>query len=291
MTDTPGSATAGTPAATTADTTTASTSTAATTTTNDSWTATFTNPETKGFAELRGWKSPEQAVESFRQLEKFQGLPPERLAKIPEADDAAGWAEFKGKFGWAPPAEAKDYGLSSIEGFDPGFVTGAEGVLHKHGVPKDMAQAAMKDIGGLLAEMETQFNTTRQAAFDGDLTKLKTEWGANFEGLVETGKRAAAEYMPKTGLAEGDMDAIRDAIGQAKFNKLWAGIGSTMGEASFVQSDTTKPINGLMTPDAARARIDQLSHDREWFQRYEKGGVKEVQEYNMLKNILANATL
>lgn len=292
MIDTTGSATAGTPGATTAAGETGTTAaTTATTTTTESWTAAFTNPDTKGFAELRGWKSPEQAVESFRNLEKLQGVPPEQLLKLPaSADDKAGWAEVHKRIGFAAPEKADDYGLSALEGFDPSFITGAQASLHKHGVPKDMAMAVMKEMGEQLGALEKDFHTNRQAAFDSDLAKLKAEWGGNFDRLVETGKRAAAEYMPKTGLETADLDAIRDAIGQAKFNKLWAGIGSTMGEAAFHEGTTTT-TPASMTPDAARVRLQQLGQDKEWFARYEKGDIKAKQEYANLRQIVANATL
>lgn len=258
----------------------------------DAWTASFTNPDTKGFAELRGWKNAEQAVESFRSLEKLQGVPAERLLKLPEtADDAAGWAEVHKRVGFAAPEKAEDYGLSSIEGINPDSVGPVQDILHKHGIPKDKAAAVFKDYIAAERAVLESVQASEQVERDTDLAKLKTEWGGNFDKLTELGKRAAGEYGPKAGLEPTDMDAIRDAIGQAKFNKLWAEIGSTTGEAKFHESDGASATPATMTPDAAKVRLAQLGQDKEWFDRYEKGGIRERQEYQRLRQIVANAAM
>lgn len=283
MTDLTGSTNVGNPAATAADGNTA----AAT----GPWYGAIEDADLRGFAELKGWKGPGDAIQSYRNLEKLQGLPPERLAKIPDVDDATGWTEFNKRFGWAAPEKAEDYGLSSLDaGFDPAFIQAAEGVFHRNGLPKELAVKSMTEIGGVLKQMQDEFEAGRVTTHNGEVAQLQTEWGANYDKLIQTAARAVAEYMPKTGLGDADMDAIRDALGSAKFNKLWAGIGSTMGEAAFHEGKT-EAASLAMTPDAARVRLSQLGQDKEWFKRYESGGVKEVQEYQRLRTILANATL
>lgn len=288
MSDTNGSVdTTGNPQNTTADTTT--TTTAVTTdTTTTPWYGTIENPELKGFAELKGWKDPAAAIESYRNLEKLQGVPPERLLKIPEAGDAEGMKAINAKFGWAPPEKAEDYQLPVPEGMQDTFAKVAAAEFHKLGVPKEMAQKIAAFANNYtLSQMEAD-NTAIITQHNSELAALKTEWGSNFDPLVETGKRAIAEYMPKTGLTDADMDALRDTLGTAKFNKLWAGIGSTMGEAAFVDGGAqTAP--GQMTPEAALVRRGQLTNDAEWFKRYQSGDVKAVNEWNAVTSVLNHA--
>lgn len=293
MTDTTGSAPAGNPAGTAAGTEGAPAGTAATTTAAaaDSWTAAITNPDLKGFAELKGFKTPEAAVEAYRNLEKFQGLPPERLAKIPEADDAAGQAEFNKRFGWAAPDKPEDYALPVPQGIEPDFAQAVAAKFHQIGVPKDMAIKITEAVNAISLQKMTDFDKAVELQHANDLVQLKQEWGANHDQLQELSRRAAAEFMPKAGLVDADMEAIRDAIGSAKFAKLWAGIGGSLGEAKFVDSGSPHTSGALMTPDAARTRLTQLGQDKEWFARYEKGGVREQTEYKQLKSIVANATL
>lgn len=287
MTDVTGSVDAtGNPQSTTAATTTTTATT--TDTTTAPWYGAIENPELKGYAELKGWKDPAAAVQSYRELEKFQGVPPDRLLKLPEADDAEGWKAVNTKLGWAPPEKAEDYGLPVPEGMSDTFAKVAAAEFHKLGVPKDMAvKIAAFANAFTLSQMEAD-NTAITTQHNSDLAALKTEWGGNFDALVETGKRAIAEFMPKTGLTDADMDALRDTLGSAKFNKLWAGIGSTMGEAAFIDgSHVAAP--GAMTPEAALVRRDQLVNDQEWGKRFRAGDVKAVNEWNAITTVLNHA--
>lgn len=289
MSDNTGSATAGNPGATASGTEGATTTTTTTPpAANAPWYGTIEDAELRGFVELKGWNDPASAIQSYRNLEKLQGVPPERLLKLPEQGDAAGWGEIHKKLGFAAPETAADYGLDKIEGFDPQFIEGAQKALHARGVPKDMAVAVMQDIAAQLGDIETTVETQRQAAFDSDLAKLRTEWGGNFDALTELGKRAAAEFMPKSGLEQGDLDAIRDTIGQAKFNKLWAGIGSSMGEASFHEGGGPA-VPGAMTPDAALARRNQMVADQDFIARYQRGEARAVQEWQRVNETLAHS--
>lgn len=250
------------------------------------WYSGVEDADLRGFAELKGWKDLGAALCSYRDLEKFQGVPPERLIKLPEADDKAAWGEVHKRLGFAPPEKAEEYGLDKLEGFDPGFAQYAQSTFHEIGLPKDMAVAAMTKIAERLGQMQADAESQRTTEHNNEVAKLKTEWGDKYDGLVELGKRAIAEYMPRSGLTDADMDAMRDAMGSAKFNKFWAGIGSTMGEAAFHEGGTTT-TTGSLTPDGVNARIKALTQDREWFARKEAGGVKENDEWNRLVKLQA----
>lgn len=292
MTDVPGSAPVGNPsnsvtgAASSTDAPTASTQAPS----GETWTSSLQNPEIKGFAELKGFKSPEAVVEAYRNLEKMQGVPAERLAKIPEQGDAAGWTDFNKRFGWDVPTDTKDYQLPVPEGMGADFSGEAAKWMQEAGIPKDKA----KQLATRWNEYALNFAKTQDAAIahehSQDGIKLRQEWGANYDRLNQVANAAIAEFQPKTGLTNEQMEGIRDIIGSAQFMKFWAGIGSAMGEAKFVQGEG-HPANGAMTPDAARVRLEQIGRDKEWFSRFEKGSVKEVQEYQRLRETVANATI
>ena len=286
MTDSTGSAVAGNPDAN------ASGNEGATNTgtpaANAPWYGSIADAELRGFAELKGWKGLDDAVGSYRNLEKLQGVPPERLLKLPEKADDPAWNDIRAKVGFSVPEKADDYGLDKVEGFDPNFLGPAQAALHKHGVPKDMALAVMQDIAGITGEMEKAFETQRAAKFESELASLRTEWGGRFDELDQLGKRAATEYAQRSGLAAEDLEVMRDALGQAKFNKLWAGIGSSMGEASFVEGTGATPV-GPMSPDAALARRNQMVNDADFVQRFQKGDARAVAEWNRVNEALAHA--
>lgn len=255
------------------------------------WTANIHDADLRGFAELKGWKTEVDVVKSYRDLEKFQGLPPERLAKIPDANDTEGWKAFNQKFGWSAPADAKEYNLPVPDGFGRDFADAISAKFHELNVPTELGRkiaAAANEI--TLANMqrdEQAIETEHQT----DLAKLKTEWGANFEELQQLADRATDGVIKQGTMTSEDMEAMRDTLGTAKFLKLWATLGGQQGEAKFVSGDQGGSVNGVMTPDAAKVRLGELGRDKEWFKRYEAGGVPERQEYQRLRQIVANATL
>lgn len=256
-----------------------------------SWTANIEDADIRGYAELKGWKDPASAIQSYRNLEKMQGVPPERLAKIPDANDAEGWKAFNGKFGWAPPADPKEYNLPVPDGFTRDFADAMSAKFLEIGVPAELgrkiAAAANEHTIAKMQADEQAIELEHQT----DLAKLKTEWGGNFEQLQQLADRASDGLVKSGAVSAEDMEAMRDTWGTAKFMKFFATLGGQQGEAKFVSSDTGGSVNGMLTPEAAQVRLNELGRDREWFARYEKGGVQERQEYQRLRQIVANATL
>lgn len=272
--------TTGNPSQTTTDTTTAA---------DAKWYSNVQDADLRGFAELKGWDSPDKALNSYRNLEKFQGLPPERLAKIPEQADAAGWAEFNKRFGWSAPEKAEDYGLKAPEGM-PSELLGplAEKLLGRK-VPAEMAKGIVDDYYAIMAESMKGEDTRLDQANANETVQLKSEWGANYDQLAQLADRAQTEFGKKAGISDDHMALMREAMGPRAFNKLWAEIGSAVGEAKFVEGGSVAPT--AMTPEAAQARLNQLGQDREWFKRYEAGGIPERQEFSRLMAIKANAAI
>lgn len=273
-----GSVDAGNPSQTATDTNTAA---------EAKWYSGIQDEGIRGFAELKGWRDAGEAVKSYQHLEKLAGLPPERLARIPDTNDADGWKAFNQKFGWAAPEKAEEYKLPVPEGQNDAFARHMENEFHKLGIPADKARAIVEANNAYWGESakndETRIAEMNQQAG----MKLKQEWGANYDELSQLAERAFKELGPKTGLSEDQFGLLEDVLGPAGVAKLWAGIGSSLGEAKFITSD--KGATAVMTPAAAQARLDQLKYDREWFGRFEKGGQTERSEYNRLVQIVASA--
>lgn len=252
------------------------------------WYSGIEDSDIRGFAELKGWKDPSEAVRSYRDLEKFQGLPPERLAKVPEKEDAEGWKAFNQRFGWAAPADPKDYALPVPDGHGRDFADAMQAKFHELGVPPELGRqiaGAANDFTLSKMQADEQAVELEHAQ---DLTKLRSEWGGTFNEMQQLADRASEQVVKSGWLSDVQMEGIRDVLGTAGFMRLFANLGSQQGEAKFIDS-TTPTALGPMSPDAAKARMTQLQQDKEWFGRYEAGGVKERQEYAHLRHILATA--
>lgn len=241
----------------------------------------------RGFAELKGWDTPDKALESYRNLEKFQGVPADRLAKVPDKEDAEGWSEFNKRFGWAPPATAAEYDIAVPEGQSDAFANAMRDVFHKAGVPAPMAKALIEGNNAYWAEQAKADEKAMETANTNAMTALKTEWGSNFDQLSQLADRARAELAPKMGLDEAQLSLLTDVFGPAGTLKMFAGLGGAIGESKFRSGDSS--TLGPMTPDAAAARRDQLINDQEWQKRLQAGDVRARQEWDQINETLAHA--
>lgn len=251
------------------------------------WYSGLQDADLRGFAELKGWDTPDKAINSYRNLEKFQGLPPERLAKIPDKDDAAGWTDFNKRFGWAAPEDAAEYKFDVPEGQSTAYADSMRQKFKELGVPVDLGNKLVAEhnaaLDAILKAEDAAFNVKAES----EMAQLRAEWGGEFEKLNGLAQRAKEEFAGS--FDKATLDIIEDVIGPAAHAKLWAAIGSKLGEAKFVDGKTDSL--GPMTPDAARARLQQLHSDKAWFQRLESGDIRARQEWESLKGIVNNATI
>lgn len=251
------------------------------------WYSGVQDAELRGLAELKGWDTMDKALTSYKNLEKLTGLPPERLLKIPEQGDTAGWAEANKRMGWAAPDSADGYELGFPDGTPDGYSKGIRDVLHKHGIPAEKAKAVFGEVFGLQKAEADLAEQQLQTAHNNDMAKLKGEWGGNWDELAQLADRAQKELAPKMGLDEGLLGVLTDVLGPAGTLRMFAALGNSLGEAKFVDG---KQSSGLaMTPDAAKARLAQLGGDKAWFARYEAGDVSARQEFAHLQSVLAKA--
>lgn len=283
MSDTTGSADAGNPSGQTAG---GETTTTTTTAAETKWYSGIENADIRGYAELKGWKDAGSAIESYRNLEKLQGVPAERLAKIPEASDTEGWKAFNAKFGWAAPETADKYDIPVPEGQRTDYAEKMKSVFHELGMPADKAKALVEKSNALQAELAAADEAALATSNANDLAKLKTEWGGNFDELSQLADRARKEILPNSGLTTEQLDLMEDLMGSAAMIRLFAAFGQKSGEAKFTTGGASN--NGPMTPEAAQVRLGQIYEDRAWFARFEQGGAAEKQEWDRLNAVLAN---
>ena len=252
------------------------------------WYATLDDAEARGFMELKKYDTPTAAAKAQMNLEKLMGAPAERLLRLPEKPDAPEWQGIKEKLGFAAPSKAEDYGFPDMPGAHPEYSKLAAQWALEAGIPKDMALS-------LAAKQSAWVESTEKAYIDGikaqeqlELTQLKSEWGERFAASEDLGRRAVNELGTVAGLTTDKMNAIEGAIGTAAFLKLFAAIGSKgHKEDAMIGADGNVQSGFGLSPDAAKARIGQLTQDKEWFGRYNKGDVRAMDEWNSLNAIAA----
>lgn len=252
------------------------------------WYSGIENPDVRGFIETKGWKDPGAVVESYRQLETTIGVPADRIIKLPAKPEDPGWKEARARVGFSVPDKAEDYGLPVPEGIDPGYAAKVSAKALELGIPKQMLVGLAEWQNNEMAAMIQADQLAAQQQSEADMTTLRAEWGEQFDNSSELARRAVKEFGGFAKLDESSLNAMEGAMGTASFLKMWAAIGSKMGEGKFVDAGDHS-TNAAMSPDGAQARINQLMGDKAWFERWNAGGAAERAEWDRLNRIAAGA--
>lgn len=243
--------------------------------------------ENKGYAQLKNFKDPQAVLESYRNLEKIHGTPQERILKLPEKADDPAWKDVYKKLG--APEKADAYDVKVPEGMNTEFAEWAKNQFHGLNLTKaqgDKLAAAWNER--VQSEMKKYEEATADAILQQE-AKLKAEWGGAFDQNKETVFKIA-EAM---GMKDEQARAISQAIGADSLNRMLLQVatkfGIKFGEDEFrgEGSNSGSTRFGQMSPEAARARLNELKSDREWTSRYINGGAAERAEMERIqKNIL-----
>lgn len=239
------------------------------------WHAGIADPELRGYVQTKGFKDPAALAESYRNFEKLQGVPQDRIVKLPErSDDTAAMDAIYTRLG--KPADATGYALTG----DAALIAPMGEAMHKAGLNPAQAKllndAWNAEVGTMIATADAE-RKTQDAA---DMVGLRAEWGDKFDQNSELARRASKEF----GLADTDFDLLAGAIGSSKTMKLFQAIGAKAAEP--VPFDPARSVQGgALTAEAAGQRITQLSGDKDWTARYLAGGVAEREEMAALHKI------
>lgn len=196
--------------------------------------------EQKGFIETKGWtEKPLELVKGYQELEKFRGVPADKLLTLPEDLTADGaLADVYDRLGRPENAESYE-AFSAPEGspsIDEGRVKWADTVAHGIGlnqVQRDaLIGATMEYEAGVDAE-KAKVKDLEQTA---QLNELKAEWKGQFDERSELGRRAVRAILPDGVDKAAALDAIENALGSAVMLKMFANAGEHMGEDKITDS-------------------------------------------------------
>jgi hypothetical protein len=252
-----------------ATTTPEATAPAATTTqpaaTPTDWTTGF-NDDQKAFVTTKGFKAPSDILESYRNFEKLQGVPQDRLLKLPEnMDTPEGRAVFE-RLG--TPKEAKDYNLAALlpkENADPKLADWAQGVFHEIGMPRGMAEKFIKKWNERSGSSHKEMTDARTAMLNQADQNLKSTWGNAYDRNKELANQGAMAL----GLDEKAIGALGSALGPDKAMLLLHKLATATGEANF--HDGTPAGSDIMSVQEAKGKIASMMSDKTFAKRLSEG--------------------
>lgn len=242
------------------------------------WYAGIADEGLRGYVQQKGFKDAGALAESYRNFEKLQGVPQDRLLKLPDKPDDPAWDGIYSRLG--RPEKPEGYELK-FDG-DDALAKRMSAAMHKAGIPKGAAAALNEEWNGYVTELIQQNEKAQQERDAAELSTLRGKWGADYDKHVEQGRRAGREF----GLSEQEFQSISASLGSGKTLELFQKIGAKLGEAAPFNPNGSGGGSGFgMTPEAAKARIQSLSGDKDWIGKYLAGGAAEKEEMTRLQQI------
>lgn len=239
-----------------------------------------------GHAQTHGWdklaadKAAQAALTAHREINKFTGVPVDRLVKLPAAGaQPAEWDSVYQRLG--APKEAKDYDFAPVKfkdgtALDQTAVDAIRAAAAKVHATKEGAQEIARSFIAITEAQEAAEAITSQAQALTERTALEASWGANSAAFKVVAERTASAL----GVDPAKFDPNKP--GYADTMKLFYTIGTKVGEDSFIRKLPGEGgAIGALSKEQATARINDLKTDPDWQKRYFDKGEGSPEDLEM----------
>ena len=236
------------------------------------------SPAAQSVIQAKKWAKPEQAVESYANLERLLGG--DKIA-LPKDENDPAWADVWKKLGALDKPEEYASQVKPVEGtpdLDPGFV----GAMSDLAAKARLTPAQWNTLVAGYQELSKAAAAEEAAAgpdIDAEFAAFKAELGAKADAVIADAQRAglAAKMTPE------ESATMMAAFGVKRAMQIMNDLGSKFGkEAGFIEG---KGPQGQMTPEMARARIAELGNDPVWRRSYLEGDSGKKAEMENLQKI------
>ena len=246
--------------------------------------------ETVGYWQNRGLKLDDpvaialDATKAAREAQKFVGVPPERLVRLPEKpSDEAGWNAVYQRLG--APADPKEYDFSTVKAADGTAPSAAlldtiRATAATLRVAKDKAPELASAVVKFLDAQKAETAAVTAAKLTEEKAALAKSWGQN----ADMNKLQAMQGAKRLGITKEAMDALEGVAGYAAVMEAMRKVGAGTSEETFVEGGGS----GMpATSGAAQARLNELMNDAAWGKRLLAGDAATVREFNALTQQVA----
>ncbi len=250
--------------------------------------------DTTGFIQNKKWDNPLKAVNDYRNLEKFHGVPADQIIKLPKGDDTAAWDGVFNKLGRpeAPDKYGRD-GLKLPEGFEvnDAELTSFDTLLHKAGLTKAQRDTA---LNGYFEAKSKEVSSTEEAFVQERAVQeaaLKKEWGSKYDERVELARRAFKSFLPEGTDKDTVAAAFERTMGVAVTAKMFANLADKLSEDKFHEdAGTTDRKFGYTKEQAVHDRgalMSELKADPARLGNYNRGVGPDYDKMARLNKMIA----
>ena len=229
--------------------------------------------DTVAYLQSKGWdksSNPAEAIlGSYRSLEKLWGADKAgQTVQIPaDGADSKTMDNFYNKLGRPESVDKYSSKVADIKGMPGDTAKAFVDLAFKEGLTDRQVKAvvAWNNESGVKIQQSLEANASTQLS--SQQAALKTEWGAAYDGNIQTAKEAAT----KLGWTAEQINAMQLGLGFDGVMKLAHQLGTQVGEGKFVQGEggrATQNGNGALSPAQASQELKKLMADptfqKEW---------------------------
>ena len=237
----------------------------------------------RDYVNNKGWKSQTDLLTGYQNLESKLGA---NRVVIPKDGDTASEAEFRKALGVPEAADKYDIKLPEGATVDKAFLDTAKGWFHEAGLTPKQANALASKWNEHGAKLTADAEAAWKQQNEADFENVKKEWGKEADANFAAAQKALRAGAKAAGIdPKVASEAMEQALGAAGYAKFLAFFGKGLGEHHFVNGEGV--TGSHFTPEAARARMDQLKKDSGWFAKFQANDIAAVTEW---KNLLAAAS-
>lgn len=196
-------------------------------------------------------------AKSYVNAQKTIGKDPDSLLEIPDWDDAEAAEKLFNKLGRPEAADGYErFGIGEDVQVDDGLIAWAPKAFHEVGLTKRQADALVGKWQEFATERAEKVKEEAGIKAQADMADLEKKWGKAYDAKIAAGQKAARKF--------GDpeiIDKLEGAMGTAGVLEMMANIGEALAEDSADGDPPADPF--VLTPDAAKAKINEMMADPE----------------------------
>lgn len=245
--------------------------------------------ETKGLIQTKNFKTFNDFVKSYQNIEKMTGVDKNEIIRIPKGKDGEE-PDYTDVFkALGRPEKFSDYGLP-----DNDFANKVAEEMFRLGLSTKQAKGiadfvdkyAQENGQAQSAEQEAQLEAAAKEAKE----SLRKEWGKDYDLNIEVAKQAVADLKDTIGLDSDVLDKLGDVIGVDKAAKLFYLLGKESAADGAKNLADYVSKTGSETPEMARYKLSEMYSDPEVGKKLAAHDPNVVKELNRLNKIIAEAT-
>jgi hypothetical protein len=248
--------------------------------------------EMKGYVQNKNWDTPLKAVESYRNLEKFQGADKNDILKLPKDENGEYVLdEVYAKIGRPETPEAyKIDGVPDFE-FDKERLDLFKGIAHKAGLSqKQLAALVQADVEYNQKTFESYANDIKLKQ-EAELSELKKEWGAGYDERSELARRFINKNLPDGLNKEETLTKIEEAIGTKAMLKLFGNAGYAFKDDTVPHGANNSQTFGMTREQAIYEKsslMAEIAADPARLKAFNEGkATSDIEKVNRYNNLIA----